>query len=387
MSSLGRRFWKGGTPDALVLTAALFGLVPTLLAKSSGNTTANFLQMGVGARGVAMGEAQTAAVNDATSLYWNPAGLGGLTQSEIMFMHNAAVQGTDQDVFYFARPTASGGVLGVGGSFLRVGDIEGFDSTNGITGNVAASDSLLTLGWAKPWEDLRWFSGIQTGVNLKVLKKTLDQESALGYMADVGLIYEAQSKWNQGLRTGFVLQNAGTGLTFDSEKASFPMAMKLGAAYPLFGDNMTLAGDLVLPGAGGPYLNLGADYRIWDILAFRLGYKGNNDLDTGLTYGFGIGNERLHLDYAFVPFGRFGDSHRISLGMRFGPAYRQVQVTTQVEMAYKRALSRYAQGYMVDAYMQATQILTVAPGTARPNCWRGGSSRNSSRWPMRPRAE
>lgn len=46
---------------------------------------------------------------------------------------------------------------------------------------------------------------------------------------------------------------------------------------------------------------------------------------------------------------------------RFGEAYQQVQVVSQVDIAYKRALSRYAQGYMVEAYMQANQILAVAP--------------------------
>jgi tetratricopeptide (TPR) repeat protein len=94
---------------------------------------------------------------------------------------------------------------------------------------------------------------------------------------------------------------------------------------------------------------------------FRLGYKGNNDLDSGITYGFGIGNERLHLDYGFIPYGPFGDSHRVSLSLRFGEAYRQVQVISQVDIAYKRALARYAQGYMVESYMQANQILAVAP--------------------------
>jgi tetratricopeptide (TPR) repeat protein len=330
-------------------------------AKSSGNSTANFLKMGVGGRGVAMGEAQTAAVWDATSLYWNPAGLGGLTQNEITFMHNNGVQGVTQDVLYFARPTESLGVWGVGGSLLRVDGIKGYSGQDVEIGDIGASDSLLTLGWAKPWDNWSWFPGIQTGANIKILKKTLDTESAVGYMADLGVIYNAQSEWSQGLRTGVVVQNVGTGLDFNGEKSSFPLMLKAGAAYSLFGDNMMVAADVVLPRDGNPYLNGGAEYWVWEILAFRLGYKGNNDLDSGLTYGFGIGNERLHLDYGFIPFGPFGDSHRVSLSLRFGESYRQVQVVSQVDIAYKRALARYAQGYMVEAYMQANQILAVAP--------------------------
>jgi hypothetical protein len=102
------------------------------------------------------------------------------------------------------------------------------------------------------------FPAFKQGLNLKVLKKTLDSDSALGYMADFGFQYTAQGEWSQGLRTGVVLQNVGTGLAFNGEKTPFPMMLKLGSAYSLFGDNMTLAGDAVLPRDGNPtYLTLG----------------------------------------------------------------------------------------------------------------------------------
>ena len=349
------------TLRGLIFLLVFGSLTSGLEAKSSGGSTADFLKLGVGGRGVAMGEAQTAAVNDVMSLYWNPAGLGSLYQQEVGFMHNNFVQGVDQDVLYYAHPSQSKGVFGAGLTLLKVGGIEGYDASDVETGNVAASDTMLTFGWAKPWDDLTWFPGLKSGVALKVLRKTLDQESAMGYMMDLGLLYDAQSEWNAGLKTGLVVQNLGTGLSYGAGRSSFPLTAKLGFSYPFFGENLTVATDLALLTDGDPYFNMGFDYRLWEILAFRLGYKGNNDLDSGLTYGFGIGHEGLHLDYAYVPFGPMGDSHRVSLGMRFGDAYRQARVTDQIDVAYKRALSRYSQGYLVDAYMQSTQILVVAP--------------------------
>ena len=74
-------------------------------AKGPGTGTANFMKIGVGGRAVAMGEAQTAAVDDVMALYWNPAGLGRLGQNEAGFMHNNFFQGVDQDVVYYAQPT------------------------------------------------------------------------------------------------------------------------------------------------------------------------------------------------------------------------------------------------------------------------------------------
>ncbi|MBK8869660.1 MAG: PorV/PorQ family protein [Elusimicrobia bacterium] len=351
---MNRRRWIG----MIVLLWTGIGLA---WAKSNGNTTGNFLKMGVGGRGVAMGESHTASVNDATALYWNPSGLGLLTQSEIAFMHSNALEGVTQDVLYYARPTETKGVWGVGGSFLKVDGVKGFTNNNVETGDVEASDTLITLGWAKSWENMWWLPGLNTGANVKALKKTLDTDTAMGYLLDLGVLYEVQGDRLTGARAGLVIQNVGTGLDFNGEKTSFPTMMKLGASAPLFGDNMTVSGDIVLPTDGSAYVNAGAEYRVWEMMAFRMGYKGNNDLDSGITYGFGLGNERIHLDYGFIPFGPFGDSHRVSVSFRFGANYRQVQVTSQVDVAYKRALARYAQGYMVEAYMQANQILAVAP--------------------------
>ncbi|MBL0361361.1 MAG: UPF0164 family protein [Elusimicrobia bacterium] len=75
-----------------VLTATLFGLAASLSA-DAGKSSANFLKMGVGGRGVAMGDAQTAATDDVMSVFWNPAGLAELYQNEVGFMHNSSVQG------------------------------------------------------------------------------------------------------------------------------------------------------------------------------------------------------------------------------------------------------------------------------------------------------
>jgi hypothetical protein len=59
-----------------VLLMGLVALAGPAWSESAGKTTGNFLKMGVGGRGVAMGESHTASVNDATALYWNPSGWG-----------------------------------------------------------------------------------------------------------------------------------------------------------------------------------------------------------------------------------------------------------------------------------------------------------------------
>ncbi len=345
----------------LVLTVYCLLITDNCFSKGSGSSSASFLKLGIGGRGVAMGDAHTAAVDDVMSVYWNPACLSILNQNEIGFMHNSYFQGIDQDVFYYAHPTEKKGTFAGGLSLTRVGGIAGYDSSGVQTGSLSASDILLTGGWGKSWELMPLLPGVHTGMNLKILQKKLAGDSAMAYMLDLGMMYEAKDGFFRHLRTGFLIQNLGTGLSFISEKSSLPMNMKLGFAYPFFGDNITAALDFVMPSDDSMYFNLGMDYRLWDILAFRIGFKGQRDLDTGLTYGMRFGNERLHLDYAFAPFGVLGDSHRVSIGLKFGKVYRQSQVHSQIRRAYQRAEVRYAQGYLVDAYIQAQQIMDVAP--------------------------
>jgi len=344
---------------AAALAGALFAA--PVLAKGPGTSTANFLKMGVGGRGVAMGEAHTAATNDALSIYWNPGVLGTLYENQVGFMRNNYFQGVDHDAVSFIQPTATRGTFAAGASLLRVGDIQGYDEFGVATEELSASDLLVTLGWGRSWDRLGLLPGLNTGVNVKFLNKKLGDDAATGLMADVGFLYEAKEGWAQKLKTGLVVQNVGPDIKFIDEASPLPRLIKLGVAYPFLGDNLTVAADVVHPADNDLYFNMGAEYTLWNILAFRLGYKGQNDLDSGITYGAGFGNERMRLDYAFVPFGKLGDSHRVSVGFKFGKAFRKTQVQDQIRQQYDKAAARFAQGYLLDAYIQASEILGVAP--------------------------
>ena len=53
----------------------------------TGTTAAKFLSIEVGSNAVGMGGAYTSIANDATAMYWNPAGLSFHDTKEVYFNH------------------------------------------------------------------------------------------------------------------------------------------------------------------------------------------------------------------------------------------------------------------------------------------------------------
>jgi len=81
-----------------------------------------FLAIGIGARGLAMGNAQVAIVNDVTSGYWNPAGLSLINNDmQVAFMHSEYFAGIAKfDYGSIALPTQDKSRY-VGFSLIRFG--------------------------------------------------------------------------------------------------------------------------------------------------------------------------------------------------------------------------------------------------------------------------
>ena len=76
----------------LLVIAAHFFLLQCIgfgqLSKT-GTTAAKFLSVGIGPKANAMGGAFTSIVNDASALYWNPAGAADLDKYEAMFTYTS----------------------------------------------------------------------------------------------------------------------------------------------------------------------------------------------------------------------------------------------------------------------------------------------------------
>ena len=89
-----------------------------------GTAGAQFLKIGVGSRGIAMGEAYDAVGNDATSIFWNPAGLAFVKNQSVMFSHANWIADISYDAAAYAYSLGAIGVVGLSFAYLNSGDIE-----------------------------------------------------------------------------------------------------------------------------------------------------------------------------------------------------------------------------------------------------------------------
>lgn len=178
----------------LSLSSIVFGQV----AKYSNE----FLNVGVGARALAMSNANIVSANDVTAGYWNPAGL--LFQQsnlQVGLMHAEYFAGIAKyDYIAASKRIDSNSVAGI--SFIRFG-IDNIPNTLELVdanGNVDYSriksfnavDAAFLISYAR---NLPKLNGVKLGGNFKVIRRKLgDFGGAWGFGLDLGASYDYK-KW------------------------------------------------------------------------------------------------------------------------------------------------------------------------------------------------
>lgn len=296
----------------------LLALLALLLAGSSqGTETAAYLDIGVGARALAMGGAYTALADDAHSVYWNPAGLARMEKREAAASHAELGNMTRHDFITYAHPTSQAVVAGAF-TYLNQGKLEGRDALGGRTSGFDASDAAVAFAAGRK-NDLADF-----GVSVKYLRSHIASAEAQGFAFDAGLKRVVAAVHGKAL-FGAVLRNMGPGLKYNNQRNDLPLRLALGAAYR-FEQGHALAVELQNgPRGAGSEGGFGGEYKAREGVFLRLGYTSKFaavagsgfDAARGLTLGVGLNMERFWLDYAAQAAGELGNVHRFSLGTRF----------------------------------------------------------------------
>lgn len=320
---------------AVIIIVILLSLpVIFLFAAGPGTSAAQFLKLSIGARAVGMGESFTAIADDMSSVFWNPAGLAKIKSTSIHASHTVWFQDINYEFVSVGVPFGQkkNKTLAISANYLYV---DGMERRTGNTaepdGTFGARDMAVTLSYAQAVPFVP-HNNLLAGINIKTIRQQIDDIKADAYALDFGMQY----KIGQFL-SGITVQNIGTKMKFIEKSYPLPLNYKFGIGWQPFGTALNIAVDVNKPNDNKINYHVGTEYWVGDVIALRAGYlhgdavqrkaltgKGfgrtnNNELIslTGMMAGAGFRIFGYGFDYAFVPYGELGNTHRVSLEIKF----------------------------------------------------------------------
>jgi len=310
-----------------------------------GTSAAQFLKIGIGARAIGMGGAFVAMSNDASALYWNPAGIVLLGRLNFTTTHTEWFAGLYHD-FVGATVPFRGDAIGFSITSLNTDEIEvtTLEQPDGTGIYYNVSDVAINISYSRKLTDR-----FSVGVTGKFIQQKLYHESSKGFALDVGTILFTGFR---GLRIGMCLSNFGTGMKLygrdlivphdpggdiaitpakqaqmSTESWPLPTNFRVGIAVDIIGGGqsffsteaarLTLAIDVNRPTDNVERGNMGLEFAWNDRITARIGYKYNyneQSLTSGGGYNFKFGRTNVVIDYAWASFGRLDHVHHFTLG-------------------------------------------------------------------------
>lgn len=336
-----KKFFSFSTPTKLLeLTVVAFlllksttlyaQLLPELGSQRAGTAAAQFLKIGVGGRAVGMGETFIAVANDASALYWNPAGMAQFEGNQLILSHVDWPVDIKHEFVGYVHHLSPTTAIGMSFTSLHMEDMEEtteFAPTG--TGNFFTfRDIAIGLSFARKMTDKFSF-----GTTVKYIEETLAEVEMRSVMVDLGMYY-----WTgfRSTRFAVAITNFGQQLkprgqftrrdgTTVNKFQSFvpPTLFKLGFATELMDNQqnkLTVAVELNHPNDNAENVHVGGEYWWRKRVALRSGYKLNVD-EESFTFGAGLSLPlsiaHANLDYAYTDFGRLGNANRFSFVLSF----------------------------------------------------------------------
>jgi hypothetical protein len=258
----------------------------------TGGQPGAFLRRGVGARAIGLGEAFTGIADDASGIYWNPAGISRMTSSQFQAMYS--VMSFDRRHLFggSVQPVGEAFTVGFGVINFGVENIDGRDFAGNPTGKFEDSETAFMLAVSKK---VGFFS---IGVTGKYLHHTLFQNSANGFSFDAGILLH----FFDAISIGAVAQDLGGQLkwnTASSLKEKLPISFRGGLSIAPQFIPITLAVDArKLQKEKSVQVNGGLEIRLVSFFGIRGGYNNDKQYALGGFIRIPSSSVSLQFDYA-----------------------------------------------------------------------------------------
>ena len=365
-------------PRLVLLAALLGGTASGLVAQAGtdqdntayGTTSAEFLLLGAGARGTALGGAYIAITDGVDALYYNPAGTAFLARPAVMVGTYDYVADTRYSWGGIAFPFSGGSrTFGfqIGTYGFKDQPVYTVEQPDGTGATYDVSETFLGLTYAQNFSD-RFSAGL-TG---KYISDNLGDASGSAFAVDFGTNFHA-SLGGHPVKFAFVLSNLGSNISYSGNALNsgtprdplpgedpvpgipqpsqyrtkafpLPTTFRVGLAYDALtqaSNRITVLADFNQPNNNKAGFSAGFEWAGKSLggspfsAALRGSYSyyaANNEdpsvLNTslsdeenlqGLAGGGGIGytsgNFNLNVDYAYKYMGILGPTHFLSFGL------------------------------------------------------------------------
>jgi hypothetical protein len=303
----------------LIIIALLFLIIGDSFAVDNskvGTSAFSFLKIEVFARPTSMGGAFTGVADDASTLYYNPAGLANLEGANFIAAYHNNIFEMQSGFLGYVHPIATGQKAFSYINYLNYGDFIRTDVDGSEHGTFSGSNMVFAAGYAAVLKE-----NFQFGGTAKFIYDKIDQYSSMGAAVDLSAKMILENKLTS---FGIMVQNLGaqfSSYTDSSEKKSLPLTFRGGASSRLRGLPLLVAADVVIPTDNDIYFCLGAEFLDLKPLYLRLGwtkfgenYKTGSDNESlaGFSAGFGIEYNKMQISYSISPQAELGTSHRVT---------------------------------------------------------------------------
>ncbi|OGU61755.1 MAG: hypothetical protein A2V66_05255 [Ignavibacteria bacterium RBG_13_36_8] len=314
----------------------------------TGTTAAKFLSIGIGPRANAMGAAFSAIADDATAMYWNPAGIAQVDEYQAVFNYSSLFADLSVNYFGVVIPAGDLGNIGLNVTIMDIGEMEVTTENypEGTGEFFSAASYAFGLTYARYVTN-----DFLVGINLKYVREDIFNSSANGFCIDIGTIFTTPF---YGIRFASTISNYGTKMQMTGEDLlvrydqdvnragnndqidaylstdnfELPLRLQIGLARSfnfLEDQKFTLAVDATYPNDNAQWVNIGGELSLLDnMIALRGGYKTLflKDSQEGLTFGFGFKYDKLSgftiaIDYAYQQFKYLSNTHSFGIILGF----------------------------------------------------------------------
>lgn len=302
-----------------------------------GTGGAQFLQIPVGARAEAMAGAVVGYIDDASSVFWNPAGMIKVRNVEVFFSYMDWFTLFDHSAAAIVYNIEDVGAFGAHLIMFNTNEMEITTETepNGTGRFFDAGDMAIGVSYARYLTDR-----FSVGLTAKYVYQQIWNETASGFAFDIGTQYRLDF---QNLTIAMSMANFGGDLRFDgpdldvnyenenypqsritparlqTEDYPLPLQFQVGIGFDVFeADFVKMRGaiDATHPNDNTERVLFGTEFSFFDRFYIRGGYKLNFD-DQKFAFGAGanvpVSSTAIYFDYAYSVYDLLPGVHRISL--------------------------------------------------------------------------